>query len=86
MLKSKVTIPIIFISVLFPVLKGKFGDLSPTNFYIESIWMSLNSVFSQCKFTRLIMLPVSHSPSKFVSLKVKFFIGLGPIRLPNFIC
>ena len=86
MLKSKITIPIIFISVLFVVLKVKFGDLFPTNFSIESIWMSLNSVFNQSKFTRLIVLPVSHSPSKFLSFKIKFIMGLYQISLTNFIC
>ena len=85
MLKSKVTIPIIFISVLFAVLKVKLSDLSPTNFSIESIWMSLNSVFGRSKFTRLMLL-VFHSPSKFLSFKVKFIMGLCPIRLTNFVC
>ena len=48
--------------------------------------MPLNSVFSQSKLTRLIMLSVSHSLSKFLSFKVKFIMGLCPISLTNFIC
>ena len=86
MLKSKVTISIIVISVLFAILKAKFGDLCPIKFLNKSVWMSLNSVFSQSKFTRVLILSVSHSPSKFLSFKTKFIMGLFPISLTNFIC